>query len=226
MVPNDIVVVDTETTGTELDSRICEFGAYGSTLSYNALVNPKIPIPPETSAIHHITDADVEGAASWEAISEYVLLLFQDKGVKYLAAHNAEFDKHYLGPDFAGFTWLCTYKIALRVWPNAPNHKNETLCYWKGIGDLGRSHSTASHSALHDARKTYGLLSCLLKECTIEQAIKWSSEPKFIVKLGFGKHKGKTWAEIDSGYLNWMCSQKDMDPDLIHWARLELQRRR
>ena len=70
-------VVDLETTGRPEDAvkAICEIGwtdvvvpvgyegAGGIVqIPHAALVNPGHPIPPETRAVHHISDADVVGA--------------------------------------------------------------------------------------------------------------------------------------------------------------------
>lgn len=58
-----LIVFDLETTGLR-GSRILEFAfeSYrpdGTTSAYRTLVNPGIPIPPETTAVHGITDDDM-----------------------------------------------------------------------------------------------------------------------------------------------------------------------
>ncbi len=227
-MPVHVAVVDTETTG--VDTKVCklvELAMYSEYTSFETLINPGCDIPPETSAVHHICNEDVVDAID-EPTAIYALceqLIYA--GVTVLAAHNADFDRTILERlGIPQLDWICTYKCALWVWPDAPSHKNEALCYWLNIGDNGRRFSQGSHSALHDAKRTYLLLNELLKITNLEQLKTWTKQPKNITKLAFGKHVGKTWAEIDSGYLNWMVNQADFDPDYKFHAKEELARRR
>jgi len=61
-----LVAFDLETTGTDVDKdRIVQIGVIrvapdGNRRSWNQLVNPERPIPPEASAVHGIRDADVK----------------------------------------------------------------------------------------------------------------------------------------------------------------------
>jgi DNA polymerase-3 subunit epsilon len=63
-----LVIFDTETTGTDPKfDRIVEFAAVklrpdGRRVRMRTLVDPKVPIPPEASRIHGITDEAVKGA--------------------------------------------------------------------------------------------------------------------------------------------------------------------
>nr|MCU0830761.1 DUF294 nucleotidyltransferase-like domain-containing protein [Rhizobiaceae bacterium] len=69
-------VFDTETTGLDVrDARIVQFGGVGLARgriepddSFDMLVNPGVPIPPKTTAIHGITDAMVAGAAPFRDV--------------------------------------------------------------------------------------------------------------------------------------------------------------
>ncbi|NJO38521.1 MAG: 3'-5' exonuclease, partial [Rhizobiales bacterium] len=64
------VVVDTETTGLNVRTdRIVQIGAVRladgrieRSASFDVLIDPGMPIPPEATAIHGIDDADVAGA--------------------------------------------------------------------------------------------------------------------------------------------------------------------
>lgn len=66
----DTVVLDTETTGLEHDSRIVEVAVYstGGEVLLNTLVNPGEPIPPDVSELHGITDDRVTDAPSFTEI--------------------------------------------------------------------------------------------------------------------------------------------------------------
>jgi len=230
MIPSHIGVADTETTG--VDTKTCKVvevacisDVDGVRYGYETFVNPGEPIPPEVSAIHHICDEDVVDARPWEVVKPELSGWLNHRGITILCAHNVEYDSAVLGlgPDQV---WICTYKCALRQWPDAPSHKNEVLKYWLGLGNRGRSHSHAAHSALHDCTTTALILEELLKYQSIETLIEWSSGPKMFAKIAFGKHAGKKWSEIDTGYLMWMTKQADMDKDIVACAQRELNNRR
>jgi len=98
-----IAVVDTETTGLDVaTSRVVEVGVVildrGMIVDRRGwLVNPGAPIPPEASEIHGITDAMVEGAPSFDAIS-VELSAFVDGSIA--AGFNARFDRAQLLAEF------------------------------------------------------------------------------------------------------------------------------
>lgn len=227
MIPSHVGVVDTETTG--IDPKTCkvvEIGLVENNACWETYVNPGEPIPPEVSAVHHITDDDVADAPDWNTVKAQFSGYINAKGIIVLVAHNTDYDAAVLGlgPDQQ---WICTYRCALRQWPDAPSHKNEVLCYYLGVGLRGRKSRTGNaHSALFDANQTAAILEELLKHQTLDTLIQWTKEPKQFSKIMFGKHIGKKWAEIDSGYLQWICKQADMDKDIVGCAARELQRRR
>jgi exodeoxyribonuclease X len=221
------VAIDFETT--DKDPKIAhalEVALYGPDCDYTVLIKPPIVIPVETSAIHHITDEDVAFARDWDSAKGGLRILVDSMDTKILVAHNAEYEQGILKDGFEDVQWVCTYKIALRLWPDAPNHKNETLRYFLGLPNLGRFHAQMAHSAHHDTVVTYGILQEALKQESIDTLIKWSSEPKAFPKIPFGKHAGSKWDAIPADYLQWVCKQVDMDKDIVHCARGELDRRR
>ena len=55
-----------------------------------------------------------------------------------IAAHNADFETKFFEPMLPV---ICTYKAALRVWPDAPSHSNGALRYWlEDQGKVSPSH--------------------------------------------------------------------------------------
>lgn len=215
-----IRVVDLETLGLEADCGVCEIGIIdvfrsGVGVGCAELVNPGKPIPPEASAIHHIIDADVARASSWAETS--ARLLAGDHVVAF-SAHNSRFEQKFITSEMTGGKpWICTYKCALRVWPEAPDHKNQTLRYWLKL-PVDRVECRDVHRALPDAIVTAHLLVELLKKATIKQLSEWSRSPALLVKVGFGMHFGKKWTEVPRDYLDW-CLKQDMDEDVMFTAR-------
>lgn len=139
-----IRVFDVETTGMPPDARLCEVGwcdLFGWEADEDVghaqwrigepigmLLDPGIPMPPEARAIHHISDQDLVGAPSPD-----VGLLALGKGdPDVFVAHNAQFEQNfYTG---GGKDWICTLKVARRLWPECPSHSNQCLRYWLGFG--------------------------------------------------------------------------------------------
>ena len=101
-------MIDTETTGRTPDvHRIVEValvcGIRGELTEVATwLVNPEIPIPADSSAVHGIRDEDV---ASAPRFSEIAPLILQHLRSALPAAYNAQFDHAFLVAEFtrAGF---------------------------------------------------------------------------------------------------------------------------
>ncbi len=55
--------------------------------------------------------------------------------------------------------------------------------------------------------------------------VQWTSQPKRLPTLPFGKHRGLPWPEVPLDYLQWMARQTDMDADAIWCAQQEVARR-
>ena len=47
-------------------------------------------------------------------------------------AHNADFEQSFL-PEFAAVPWVCTFRAALRLVPDATSHSNQALRYHFGV---------------------------------------------------------------------------------------------
>ena len=114
------VVVDTETTGTNPDQdAIIELGmilfefdpltgeAFNIIGSFDELEDPGFPIPPESTAVHGITDEMVSGK---KIDNQNVKQFLED--VSLVVAHNAKFDRVFLEkrlPIFEFMPWACTF---------------------------------------------------------------------------------------------------------------------
>jgi len=231
-----IRVIDFETTGMEPPAEVCEVGKCDLYLRDGETewtVNP-LPVsylcgvksmPAEVRAIHHITLAETEG---WAPFMDGVLWSDCDgDSVDVIAAHNAEFEAKFWGSP--PLPVICTYKAALRVWPEAPSHSNGALRYWlEDQGLLRLHHETAMppHRAGPDAYVTAHILKALLSEATARQMAAWTKEPRLLPKCTLGKFRGVPWPEVETGFLTWMLNQATMEVDLKWNAQRELDRRR
>jgi exodeoxyribonuclease X len=224
-----IRVLDVETTGLESTSAIVEIGwcdvtekdgmwTAGAPLS--GLVNPEAPIPPVASAVHHIVDADVKDAP---ALADFIADsdLFPH-AIKVFAAHRAEFEATFL----KSAPWICTWKVAVTLAPNAPGHKLQELRYWLGL-EVDRAEADKPHRAGPDAYVCAALLARMLnsRKMTVEEMVTLSAGPVVLPFLTFGKHAMKPIQEIPTDYLDWMAKQRDMDVNALHTARHHLKLR-
>lgn len=192
---------------------------------WSFVVNPGRPIPPEASAVHHLTDDDVRPALChpWHEVLASVAAPLNP--VLAFAAHKAEFERQWLSDDrTGGAPWICTWKCALRLWPDAPGHSNQVLRYWRRPAGIERARANPAHRAGPDAYVTAHLLRDMLSLAPIETLIQWSAEPALLVRVGFGKHRGQRWVDVDSGYLDWVLDQ-DFDDAVKFTVRHELARR-
>lgn len=227
-----ITVVDFETTGVPTDEdkshRVIEVGyslvsIEGDDVIVDApvsfLVNPKRPIPPESMAVHHITDAMVarDGITIEEAFRH-----LSGTSPDYWVAHNIDCEKAFFGG--ADIPWLCTYKTAVRVWPDAPGHSNNVLRYWLGL-DLDPAYALPAHRAGPDAYVTAHLLREIVRNGSSDfpTMSRWSSGPALLPRLSFGKHKGLLYRDAPRDYLEWIAHKSDLGKDEKATARYWLK---
>lgn len=228
-----IRVIDVETSAMNLpDAKVIEVGTCDlvSELGGWSIREPRsylcggvTEIEPGARAAHHISLADI---ASFEPFSARDLRAKgEEEGVAVFAAHNAEFEAKFFTPSVP---LICTYKAALRIWPDAPSHSNGALRYWlEDQGLIAPEHALTmpAHRAGPDAYVTAHLLKALLLATTANQMAIWTKEPRLLPKCTIGKFRDKPWSEVDRGFLQWMLNQADMDADLKWNASRELQRR-
>lgn len=89
------VILDTETTGLHDAARIVEVAVLGmdGTVLFESLVNPGVPIPPEATAVHGITDEMVKDAPTF---SDILVPLTGALINRKIVVYNRDFDKRRL----------------------------------------------------------------------------------------------------------------------------------
>lgn len=221
-----IIFLDTETTGNEPKKDfLCQLAFKSKEETFCELFKPPIPIPPEASAITHITNKHVADKPVFKESSNYgAIKLMLESPENVLVAHNAKFDVAILNnEDIIPFNIICTLRVARALDKNnvIPQYRLQFLRYYLDI-DI----EAEAHDALGDVLVLEKLFERLLdkiikeenitEEKAIEKMIEISSKPSLMNSFNFGKHNGKTVAEvarIDRNYLDWMLTQKEQNPD-------------
>lgn len=224
-----VVIVDTETTGFDpaIESLVeiaAVFETDDASYGLSSLVKPTTPIRFDAMAAHHITEEDVIDAPSLEDAMDAVFGVHREWSDYLLVAHNAEFDKSFL-PQFANNQWICTYRCAMHIWPDAQSHRNQSLRYELGldVSDMPREAGGSAHRALYDTWVTAKLYDRMHEIHSVDELIVMTTAPIVLKKVKFGKHIGELWEDVPQSYLRWILSQ-DFDNDTIHTANHHLGR--
>ena len=230
-------VIDLETTGQGFaDGGVVEIGWQDVATGPDGwalhgpvgatLVDPGNPISPSTAAIHHIIDEDVAGAPPWQVAAPPVLEAMPGPAPLALAAHRAAFEQRWCRPvQPTGLRWVCTYKCALRLWPDAPTHSNQGLRYWRRPAGLDREAGLPAHRAGPDAYVTAHHLRDMLAMASLNQLLTWSDEPALLVKVPFGPCRGRRFRELDDDALDNILASAGGNADMAFTARTERARR-
>jgi exodeoxyribonuclease X len=222
-------VIDLETTGIDpATDAIIEIASIdlvkggGVDNARSTYVAPGRPIPPLASAVHHIIEEDVRNAP----VLAEALPMFTDADV--YVAHHAEFEQSFLTrhASWPLTLWICTYKCALRVWPDLAGHKNQELRYELGLAaPYGMPRERISpHRAASDVIVTAAILEELMKQARWAQLIEWSYEPALHTRLHFGRHRGERYDAVPVDYLEWILAS-DLNASVKHSAQHWLKQR-
>ena len=187
-----------------------------------AFVNPGRPISPDTMAVHHILDSQVADAPYWKEIAASILK--PEGRVDALAAHRAAFEQRYCKRTFTGgLPWICTWKCALRVWPELMRFSNQMLRYQRMPAGLVHDIGLPAHRAMPDAYVTAFHLRDLLNAASLEDLLAWSAEPGLLPRVPAGPYRGKSWDLLPIEALSDFT--RDRDPDIRFSAETALKRR-
>lgn len=225
-----LIFFDTETTGVSTADFLCQLAYKTDGEVFCELYKPEIKIPPEASAVHHITNKMVADKMSFKESDAYKKIknLFEaDDSV--VVAHNAKFDLAIIKKeDINPKNVICTLRVAraLDKENKIPQHKLQFLRYFLDI-----EIEATAHDALGDVlvlEKLFGRLFDKIKkennfsdEEALKNMMEISARPSLMHSFSFGKHIGKTVADvakIDPGYLRWFLDTKEKEgPEDEDW---------
>lgn len=229
-------VVDFETTGFPPKAGVCEVGWTDVTVTedsvtigetFEELCNPGLPIGEDAMRVHGITEEMVASKPPSALIFRRVM-----EGADVFCAHNCEFERNFFTGGEKG--WICTYKIALVLFPDLPSHRNGTIPEHLLV-PLDADRCAPLHRAGPDTYVTAAILRRFLAEAPgadnlarLRDFIEVTRQPKRITRMpsgGNGKHKGQPLADLPHSYLVWGAEDYPV-PDIRRALKAELERRR
>ncbi|QAA81170.1 3'-5' exonuclease [Aequorivita sp. H23M31] len=226
-----ICFFDLETTGINVaKDRIVEIAILkvypnGNKESHTWRVNPEMPIPPESSAIHGITNEMVANEPTFKELAPKVYALIKDSD---LGGFNSNrFDIPLLAEELLRSEIDFDMKRALSVDVQTIFHKMEKRTLEAAYKFYCGKNLVDAHSAAADTEATYEVLKSQLDkydelENDIAFLADFSSHKEHVDFAGFisynaegfeifsfGKYKGRLVhdiLEVDSGYFGWVIN--------------------
>ena len=235
-----VVFFDLETTGVAPDrDRIVDLAFLrrapdGQEEVFSALVDPGMPIPPEATAVHHITDEMVRGQPGFAALAPKLLDFIGDADLAGFGI--LRFDVPMLTAEFqrAGITFTTASRSlvdALTVF-HRMEPRNLTAAYklycGKALEDAHRAEADmrASSDVLWAQLERYPELpkdmAGLAAFCQDRDTSGVDSQGKLVWRNGkaafnFGKHRTLTLEEVarkEPGYIEWLMKAERTTPEL------------
>lgn len=202
------IFYDTETTGVRAEKdRVIEIAAYDplNERSFVSFINPGMPIPQEATAIHHITDAMVADAPTFDVVAKQ-LCEFCEGEVVLVAHNNDAFDYHFLKAEFGrsntpfpSWKFFDTLKWARRYRPDLPRH---TLQFLREIYGIAANNA---HRALDDVLVLHKVFTHMTDDLSIEEIYALINRTKELHHMPFGKHQGMPLKNLPKDYLKWLA---------------------
>lgn len=232
-----IIFFDLETTGTSITTdRIVEISMIkvmpnGEERTRTLRINPEMHIPEESTAIHHITDADVADKPTFKQIAKDLAKSFE--GCDVAGYNSNKFDLPMLSEEFNRAGVDFDFSRAKMVDVQTIFHKKEQRTLVAAYRFYCDRNLEEAHSANADTRATYEVLMAQLDRYPdlpndIEELSKFSSQNNNVDLMGriilndngqevinFGKYKGQTVESVfrkDQGYFSWI-EQGDFPQD-------------
>lgn len=226
-----IAFLDLETTGINVSTdRIVEFSVLkispnGKEEWMSSRVNPEMPIPPKTTAIHGITDEDVVNAPTFKEIGKKIATFLEGCD---LAGYNAiKFDIPVLAEEFLRVNIDFNFTKRRYVDPQVIFYKKEQRTLTAAYKFYCNRELEGAHGSKADTAATYEVLKSQLDmygdlENDIEKLALFSSfnnnvdfagriiiDENGLEVFNFGKHKGKAVELVfqeEPAYYAWMMN--------------------
>lgn len=227
---NPLVFFDLETTGINISKdRIVEISLLkvhpnGKEEVKTRRINPEMPIPPQATAIHGITDEDVKDCPTFRQVAKSLADILE--GCDIAGFNSSRFDVPMLSEEFlrAGVDFDPSRRKFVDV--QIIFHKKEPRTLEAAYKFYCDKVLDNAHSAEADTRATYEVLKSQLKHYDdLENDIEFLSkefssfnnnvdfagrmvfDENGVEVFNFGKHKGKSVSQVlrdEPSYYSWM----------------------
>lgn len=228
---NPIAFIDLETTGISVAKdrivEICIVKVFpnGDEEVKTYRVNPEMPIPAQSSAIHGITDEDVKDEPTFKELGKNIAKFLE--GCDLAGYNSNRFDFPLLAEEFLRSDIDFDMKKRKFVDVQTIFHKMEQRTLVAAYKFYCKKELEGAHGAEADTRATYEVLKSQLDtydnlENDIEYLAAFSTQNKnadfagFIIidekgieRFNFGKNKGKTVEQVlaeQPGYYSWVMN--------------------
>ena len=224
-----IIFFDLETTGVDTSNdRIVEIsmikvGVDGSKQIKTRRINPEMPIPPEATAVHGITDEDVKDEPTFKQIAKSLAQFIE--GCDFGGFNSNRFDLPVLVEEFMRAEVDVDFKRRNYVDVQNIFHKKEQRTLVAAYKFYCDKDLENAHSAEADTMATYEVLEAQIERYgdignTVEELAAFSThgqtvdfagrialDDKGVEVFTFGKYKGRSVAEIfekEPSYYAWL----------------------
>lgn len=225
------ICLDCEATGLDIaNDEIIEIAAVKFRLgehleSYETLINPKCPIPDESTKIHGITDDMVKGKPGIEEVLPKFLKMIEGL---IIVGHGISFDidiiaqaakKRSIPCKIQEQTTIDTLRLA-RLYGQTSVNSLEVLRKHFNVASDG------AHRAMNDVVVNIEVFRHLSTSFnTTEALLNRLKKPIPMKTMPLGKYRGRSFSEVPVEYLTWASHQK-FDQDLLFSIKSELKKRR
>ncbi len=226
---NPIVFFDLETTGTNVTTdRIVEISYLkvspeGREESKTIRINPEMPIPPQSTAIHGISDEDVKNAPTFKQVA--VEIARDMKGCDLAGYNSNRFDVPLLAEEMHRAGVEVNFKKRKMVDVQVIFHKMEQRTLSAAYKFYCDKELVNAHSAEADVQATYEVLQAQLDHYPelkndvdfLSQFTTQNNNADFAGRVvfnekgeelfNFGKYKGRRVVDVlkeDQGYFGWI----------------------
>lgn len=217
------IVLDTETTGLEprtariVELTIVEYET--GDLLFHCRFDPEVPIPPDATAVHGITDEMVVGLPKFREHAATIALILGRADA--MIGFNPQYDKGMVGGEFSRLGMSCQLPPAIcskRLW-SKHEPRNLTAAYKRFVDPAGFS---GAHGSMADTLATRAVMLAQVREFGLEgkpwsefgqEMVVWVGPSNHIIcddatlKINFGKHRGVAIQDVDLGYWRWILNQ-------------------
>lgn len=226
-----LAFIDLETTGINVTSdRIVEISVLKISPNsredwFSSRVNPEMPIPPKSIAIHGITNEDVAHSPTFREIARNLSAFVEGCD---LAGYNAiKFDIPLLAEEFLRANIDFSFRKRRYVDVQVIFHKKEQRTLAAAYLFYCKKELEGAHGSKADTSATFEVLKCQLDRYTdlendVEKLADYSSfnnnvdfagriilDEKGVEVFNFGKHKGKPVEAVfaeEPAYYSWMMN--------------------